>query len=77
MNNNLLRSFLIFTAEKRAEELAQRADQEASLLFSRVDQAIQAGASEEEINKLYSDVDKQLDEIYSEVDKAYEEIALR
>ena len=66
----------LYQAEKRAEELAQRADQEASLLFSRVDQAIQAGASEEEINKLYSDVDKQLDEIYSEVDKAYEEIAL-
>ena len=66
----------LYQAEKRAEELAQRADQEASLLFSRVDQAIQAGASEEEINKLYSEVDKQLDEIYSEVDKAYEEIAL-
>ena len=66
----------LYQAEKRAEELAQIADQEASLLFSRVDQAIQAGASEEEINKLYSEVDKQLDEIYSEVDKAYEEIAL-
>ena len=66
----------LYQAEKRAEELAQRADQEASLLFSRVDQAIQAGASEEEINKLYSEVDKQLDEIYTKVDKAYEEIAL-
>ena len=66
----------LYQAEKRAEELAQIADQEASLLFSRVDQAIQAGASEEEINKLYSEVDKQLDEIYTEVDKAYEEIAL-
>ena len=65
----------LYQAEKQAEELAQKADQEAAALFSRVEEAIQAGASEEEINQLYSDVDKQLDEIYSEVDKAYEEIA--
>jgi len=65
----------LYQAEKKAEELAKKADQEAVGLFSRVEEAIQAGASEEEINQLYSDVDKQLDEIYSEVDKAYEEIA--
>jgi len=65
----------LYQAEKKAEELAKKADQEAVELFSRVEEAIQAGASEEEINQLYSDVDKQLDEIYSEVDKAYEEIA--
>lgn len=66
----------LYQAEKRVEELALQADQEATLLYSRVDEAIQAGASEEEINQLYNDIDKQLDEIYSEVDKAYEEIAL-
>ena len=64
------------SAEKRAEELAQKADAEASLLYSRVDQAIQDGATEEEINKLYSEIDSQLNEIYSEVDEAFEQIAL-
>lgn len=66
----------LYQAEKRVEKLALQADQEATLLYSKVDEAIQAGASEEEINQLYNDIDKQLDEIYSEVDKAYEEIAL-
>ena len=66
----------IYQAEKRAEELAQKADAEASLLYSRVDQAIQDGATEEEINKLYSEIDSQLNEIYSEVDEAFEQIAL-
>ena len=66
----------LYQAEKRVEELALQADQEATLLYSKVDEAIQAGASEDEINQLYNDIDKQLDEIYSEVDKAYEEIAL-
>ena len=66
----------IYEAEKRAEELAQKADQEANLLYSRVDQAIQAGASEEEINELYTKIDSQLNEIYLEVDEAFQQIAL-
>ena len=63
--NNICWQFDLYQAEKRAEEYSW-----SKLIILRVDQAIQAGASEEEINKLYSDVDKQLDEIYSEVDKA-------
>ena len=66
----------IYQAEKRAEELAQKADEEANLLYSRVDQAIQEGATEDEINKLYSEIDNQLNELYSEVDEAFEQIAL-
>ena len=66
----------IYQAEKNAEELAQKADQQASLLYARADQAIQSGASEEEINKIYIEIDKQLDEVYSEVDKAFEEVAV-
>ena len=66
----------IYQAEKRAEELAQKADEEANLLYSRVDQAIQEGATEDEINKLYSEIDSQLNELYSEVDEAFEQIAL-
>ena len=66
----------IYEAEKRAEELAQKADQEANLLYSRVDQAIEDGASEEEINQLYSEINSQLNEIYSEVDAAFQEVAL-
>ena len=66
----------IYQAEKRAEELAQKADEQANLLYARADQAIQAGASQEEINKIYNEIDKQLDEVYSEVNKAYEEVAV-
>ena len=66
----------IYQAEKRAEELAQKADEEANLLYSRVDQAIQEGATEDEINKLYSEIDSQLNELYSEVDEAFEQMAL-
>ena len=66
----------IYQAEKRAEELAQKADEQASLLYARADQAIQLGASQEEINQIYNEIDKQLDEVYSEVNKAFEEVAI-
>ena len=66
----------IYQAEKRAEELAQKADEQANLLYARADEAIRSGASEEEINQIYNDIDKQLDEVYSEVDKAFEEVAV-
>ena len=66
----------IFQAEKKAEELSLKADQEANILYSKIDEAIESGASEDEINKLYEDVDTQLNEIYTEVDQAYEQVAL-
>ena len=66
----------IYQAEKRAEDLAQKADEQANLLYARADEAIRSGASEEEINQIYNEIDKQLDEVYSEVDRAFEEVAV-
>ena len=64
----------IFQAEKRAEDLAFKADQEASKLYSEIDKAIAAGASRDEVNKLYEDADNKLNEIYTEVDQANKQV---
>ena len=66
----------IYQAEKKAEALIQRADATADKLYSQVDELIQSGASEDEINALYEEIDNQMAAVYSEVDTAFEEVAL-
>ena len=62
----------LYAAQQNAEELSIKANQEAELLYSKIDEAVLAGASEDEINELYEDINSQVDQIYSEVDQAYE-----
>lgn len=66
----------IYQAEKKAEALIERADATANKLYSQVDELIQSGASDEEINALYKEIDNQMAEVYSEVDLAFEEVGI-
>lgn len=66
----------IYQAEKKAEALMERADATADKLYSQVDELLQSGATDEEINALYEKIDNQMAEVYSEVDSAFEEVVL-
>ena len=66
----------IYQAEKKAEALMATADATADKLYSQVDELLQSGASDEEINALYEKIDNQMAEVYSEVDSAFEEVVL-
>ncbi|MDC3030424.1 FecR domain-containing protein [Candidatus Pelagibacter sp.] len=66
----------IYQAEKKAEALMAKADAQAEQLFSNIDQLIQSGATEEEIEEAFTKVDAQMNQVYFEVDAAFEEVML-
>ena len=77
MSNRFAEQFPeIYQAEKKAEELAQKAEQEANLFMQELNEAIQAGASKEEINEIYNEIDKNWMNLNLEVIKAIEEVAV-
>ena len=66
----------IYQAEKKAEALMAKADAQAEELFLNIDQLIQSGASDEEIEEAFIKVDAELSQVYFEVDAAFEEVML-
>ena len=66
----------IYQAEKKAEALMEQADAQAEQLFLRVDQLIQSGASDDEIEEAFLELDTQMSQAYYEVDAAFEEVML-
>ena len=66
----------IYQAEKKAEALMAKADAQAEELFLNIDQLIQSGASDEEIEEAFIKVDAELSQAYFEVDAAFEEVML-
>ncbi len=66
----------IYQAEKKAEALMAKADAQAEELFLNIDQLIQSGASDDEIEEAFLEVDAQLSQAYFEVDAAFEEVML-
>ena len=53
-----------------------KADAQAEELFLNIDQLIQSGASDEEIEEAFLEVDVQLSQAYFEIDAAFEEVML-
>jgi len=66
----------IYQAEKKAEALMAKADAQAEELFLNIDQLIQSGASEDEIEEAFIKIDAELSQVYFEVDTAFEEVML-
>ena len=66
----------IYQAEKKAEALMEQADAQAEQLFLRVDKLIQSGASDDEIEEAFLELDTQMSQAYYEVDAAFEEVML-
>ena len=66
----------IYQAEKKAEALMAKADAQAEELFLNIDQLIQSGASEDEIEEAFIKIDAELSQVYFEVDAAFEEVML-
>ena len=62
----------IYQAEKKVEALMIEADAEADKLFSQMDQLMESGASDEEIDALFQEIDGQMAAVYSEVDAAFQ-----
>ena len=66
----------IYQAEKKAEALMEQADAQAEQLFLRMDKLIQSGASDDEIEEAFLELDTQMSQAYYEVDAAFEEVML-
>ena len=66
----------IFAAEKKAEELGEVAELERKTFSRQIDEAKQAGASDEELAQIASKASEQFEKINAEVIEAKEEIKI-
>ena len=66
----------IYQAEKKAEALMEQADAKVEQLYLKVDKLIQSGASDDEIEEAFLEIDTQMSKAYYEVDAAFKEVKL-